>query len=99
MSVVAGNVGRQVERMLGTAQVLVPVVHRVGERLIEVTYLGDGSGCSTWILWNAENPNLIGMLRQADQGIVFEQSTGEGAFVYRNLSTVKLALMLDAGSA
>lgn len=83
-----------IQPIFGT-QRLVPVKHRLGEREIEVTFLGNNSsGEPTWILWNATEPLLIGVLRQGKIGYTFEQRTSAGAMVYENLSQPRVQRML-----
>ncbi|MBB4071159.1 hypothetical protein EII31_06715 [Leucobacter sp. OH2974_COT-288] len=86
----------QVEPIFAT-EMLVPQVQRIGNRDIEVTYLGTNTfGESTWILWNAQEPTLIGMLRQADGKFTFEQRTSVGAMQHSDLTREKVQLMLGS---
>ncbi|GAA1626162.1 hypothetical protein [Leucobacter chromiireducens] len=67
--------------------VLAPSVQRIGRRDIEITFLGTNSaGQPTWIMWNADEPYLIGMLSQGKMGYRFEQRTSSGAMVHENIS-------------
>lgn len=76
---------------------LVPKIERIGQRDIEVTYLGVNSSAeATWILWNASEPELIGLLRQSDKGFVFEQRTSVGSLMHNNLSRENVQLMLGS---
>lgn len=66
---------------------LMPSVQRIGNRDIEVTFLGkNSSGMPTWIMWNATEPHLIGMLCQGRMGYNFEQSTSSGVMLHENIS-------------
>ena len=66
---------------------LVPSVQRIGGRDIEITFLGtNASGQPTWIMWNASDPHLIGMLSQGKMGYHFEQRTSSGVLVHENIS-------------
>ncbi len=66
---------------------LMPVVQRIGSRNIEITYLGKNSeGLPTWIMWNAAEPHLIGLLRQGRMGYHFEQRTSSGVMLHENIS-------------
>lgn len=74
-----------------STQVLVPSVQRIGERDIETTFLGNNSsGQPTWMLWNAESPYLIGMLKQVDEGFTLEQRTDHGVMLHENISFRRL---------
>lgn len=67
--------------------VLVPTVQRIGRNDIEITYLGTNSaGQATWIMWNADDPHLIGMLSQGKMGYHFEQRTSTGVMLHENIS-------------
>ncbi len=84
------------EPIFGT-QRLVPVLQRMGDREIEVTFLGDNArGEPTWVLWNPKEPLLIGVLRQGDLGYTFEQRTSVGPMVHENLSGQRVQRMLGA---
>lgn len=66
---------------------LMPVVQRIGARDIEITFLGPNAhGQPTWVMWNASEPYLIGMLSQGKIGYTFEQRTTEGASVLEGIS-------------
>ena len=66
---------------------LVPSVQQIGTREIEFTYLGHNSqGQPTWIMWNAKEPHLIGMLCQGRMGYHFEQRTSSGVLLHENIS-------------
>jgi hypothetical protein len=85
-----------IEPIFGT-QRLLPVKQKLGEREIEVTFLGNNAdGQPTWILWNAKEPLLIGVLRQGKLGYTFEQRTSVGPMVHENLSTARVQRMLGA---
>lgn len=78
--------GNQLEPLFDT-ELLVPTKQKVGDREIEVTYIGSASAEEpTWILWNADEPYLIGMVRQSNLGYTFEQRTSVGPLVHKNLS-------------
>lgn len=67
-------------------QRMVPVVQRMGDRDIEVTFLGQNAkGQPTWILWNAGSPYLIGLLSQGGLGFTFEQRTSNGVLVHEHI--------------
>lgn len=81
-------------------KLLQPVVCTVGNREIEVTFLGmNARGQATWILWNAEDPYYIGVLRQGKIGYVFEQRTSEGSLVHENLSKPRIQRILEGKPA
>lgn len=66
---------------------LMPDVQRIGSRDIEITYLGkNADGLPTWIMWNAAEPMLMGMLRQGKMGYHFEQRTSSGVLLLENIS-------------
>ncbi|WP_336658960.1 hypothetical protein [Leucobacter sp. USHLN153] len=66
---------------------LMPDVQRIGTRQIEITYLGkNADGLPTWIMWNADEPMFIGMLRQGKMGYHFEQRTSSGVLLLENIS-------------
>lgn len=66
---------------------LMPSVQRIGGRDIEVTFLGrNAQGQPTWILWNATDPYLIGMLCQGKMGFNFEQRTTSGVMLHENVT-------------
>ena len=66
---------------------LIPHVQRIGQQEIEFTFLGPNrQGQPTWIMWNANEPFLIGMLSQGKMGYHFEQRTGEGVQRLENIS-------------
>lgn len=70
-----------------TRETLMPSVQRIGSRDIEITFLGtNAAGQATWILWNADEPYLIGMLCQSKMGFNFEQRTNYGVLVHENIS-------------
>ncbi|WP_125100175.1 hypothetical protein [Leucobacter chromiireducens] len=67
--------------------VLAPSVQRIGNRDIEITFLGkNAAGQNTWIMWNSAEPYLIGMLSQGKMGYHFEQRTSSGVLVHENIS-------------
>lgn len=66
---------------------LIPNVQRIGSQDIEFTFLGpNASGQPTWIMWNASEPFLIGMLSQGKMGYHFEQRTGDGVQLLENIT-------------
>lgn len=66
---------------------LMPSVQRIGAREIEFTFLGPNSaGQPTWVMWNAEDPYLIGMLSQGKIGYTFEQRTTDGPMLLEGIS-------------
>ncbi|UOQ56315.1 hypothetical protein MUN78_11550 [Leucobacter allii] len=70
-----------------TRTALAPSVQRIGDRDIEITFLGDNAqGLPTWIMWSADEPYLIGMLCQGKMGYHFEQRTSTGVLVHENIS-------------
>lgn len=70
-----------------STRAMVPSVQRVGNRQIEITYLGNNThGQPTWVLWNPLEPYLIGMLIQGKLGFNFEQRTGQGIMLHENIS-------------
>ncbi len=70
-----------------STRAMVPSVQRVGNREIEVTFLGNNSkGQPTWVLWNPSEPYLIGMLIQGKLGFHFEQRTDQGVMLHENIS-------------
>lgn len=82
-----------------STRTLVPTVQRIGEKAVEVTYLGvNVAGEPTWILWDAKDPFMIGMLSQGKMGYTFEQRTTMGPMVHSNLSTHSVQRMLGSGN-
>ena len=76
---------------------MMPRIQRMGERDIEVTFLGlNASGRPTWILWNSREPHLIGLLTQGRLGYNFEQRTSMGVFMHENISLTRLNKALMA---
>lgn len=70
-----------------TRETLRPGVQRIGRRDIEITYLGENAyGQPTWIMWNADEPYLIGLLCQGKMGYHFEQRTSSGVMLHENIS-------------
>lgn len=66
---------------------LMPRVQRIGDRDIEITFLGpNANGLPTWIMWNADEPHLIGMLSQGKIGYNFEQRTSSGVLVHEGIT-------------
>lgn len=66
---------------------LMPTVQRIGARDIEFTFLGPNSdGQPTWVMWNANEPYLIGVLRQGKIGYTFEQRTTDGPLLLEGIS-------------
>ncbi|MBT1018423.1 hypothetical protein KJY77_04620 [Canibacter sp. lx-72] len=89
------NHGQNRSELVFQSQLLTPTLLQVGDRVIEVTYLGDDSGMSSWILWNAHEPTLIGLLRQSGESISFEQRTSDGSYEYNNISKNRFFRMLE----
>lgn len=80
-----------------STQRLVPRVQRIGGREIEVTFLGNNThGQPTWILWNATEPYLIGVLRQGAIGYTFEQRTSTGVMLHEEISMRRLQRAIGA---
>lgn len=76
---------------------MVPQVQTMGNRDIEVTFLGlNTHGKPTWILWNPREPHLIGLLTQGTLGYNFEQRTSAGVFLHENISLNRLNKALMA---
>lgn len=76
---------------------MLPQVQRMGERDIEITFLGlNSDGRPSWILWNPFEPHLIGLLTQGRLGYNFEQRTSMGVFVHENISLSRLNKALMA---
>lgn len=70
-----------------STRALVPSMQRVGNRDIEITFLGNNThGQPTWVLWNPLEPFLIGMLVQGKLGFNFEQRTDQGVMLHENIS-------------
>ncbi|NLA66144.1 MAG: hypothetical protein GX862_09570 [Leucobacter sp.] len=70
-----------------STRAMVPSMQRVGDRQIEVTYLGNNThGQPTWVLWNPSEPYLIGLLVQGKLGFTFEQRTDQGVMLHENIS-------------
>ncbi|NLB46389.1 MAG: hypothetical protein GX814_01310 [Microbacteriaceae bacterium] len=70
-----------------STRAMVPSMQRVGNREIEVTFLGNNThGQPTWVLWNPNEPYLIGMLIQGKLGFDFEQRTDSGVMLHENIS-------------
>lgn len=70
---------------------MVPTMQHIGDRDIEVTFLGLNTvGRPTWILWNPGEPHLIGLLTQGAIGYNFEQRTSAGVFLHENISLNRL---------
>ena len=66
---------------------LTPQIQRIGQSEIEFTFLGPNvHGQPTWIMWNPDEPHLIGMLSQGRMGYHFEQRTGGGVQRLENIS-------------
>lgn len=79
-------------------QVLMPAVIKVGDRDIETTFLGGNDvGQPTWVLWNAEEPYLIGLLRKSEMGYIFEQRTSQGVMVHQDVSFKRVQRALLSG--
>lgn len=74
-----------------STRAMVPTVQRFGSREIEITFLGNNAhGQPTWILWNPNEPYLIGLLRQGKLGFTFEQRTGQGVMLHEGISLSRL---------
>ncbi|WP_449278116.1 hypothetical protein [Leucobacter sp. GX24907] len=74
-----------------STQRMVPTVQRFGGRSIEITFLGNNThGQPTWILWNPDEPYLIGVLNQGKIGFTFEQSTSQGVMLHEDISLRRL---------
>ena len=70
-----------------STRAMVPSVQRVGNREIEITFLGNNTHWQpTWVLWNPLEPYLIGMLIQGKLGFNFEQRTDQGVMLHENIS-------------
>lgn len=68
-----------------------PSMQRIGARDIEITFLGpNAQGQPTWVMWNASEPHLIGLLSQGRIGYHFEQRTSSGVFVHENISLARV---------
>ncbi|PRI11394.1 hypothetical protein [Leucobacter massiliensis] len=77
-------------------ETLTPSVQRIGGRDIEITFLGNNSrGLPTWIMWNADEPYLIGMLCQGRMGYHFEQRTSSGTMLHENISLSRVQRALE----
>lgn len=67
-------------------RVNVPVVERLNGRTIEITYLGRGATEErTWLLWNPDEPFLVGLVRQGKIGYRLEYRTDSGVEVLENV--------------
>ncbi|WP_217136652.1 hypothetical protein [Leucobacter chinensis] len=76
---------------------MMPRVQKMGNRDIEVTFLGlNSNGKPSWILWNPNEPHLIGLLTQGSLGYNFEQRTSVGVFMHENISLNRLNKALMA---
>ena len=79
-------------------QYLVPTMQKIGDRDLESTFLGDNAfGEPTWVLWNAEAPSLIGVLRQGQIGYTFEQRTSHGVMLHKDISFRRVQAALTTG--
>lgn len=79
-------------------QELVPAMIQIGELEIETTFLGgNSSGQPTWVLWNANEPYLIGLLRKSEMGYIFEQRTSQGVMMHRDVSFKRVQRALLSG--
>lgn len=75
---------------------LMPTVQRIGSRDIEFTFLGPNTkGQPTWVMWNAEDPYLLGMLSQGKIGYTFEQMTTAGPQVHEGISLSRVQRALE----
>ncbi|MDO4241959.1 MAG: hypothetical protein Q4C71_05450 [Microbacteriaceae bacterium] len=89
----------EVQPVFSTDSVLVPRVHNLNGHAVEVTYLGRSTDSkNTWILWNAQEPFLIGLLRQGKMGYVFEQRTSAGPILHENLASQYVHKMIGAAA-
>lgn len=76
---------------------LLPSVQVIGGKSIEFTFLGvNAAGLPTWILWNPQEPYLLGMLCQGKSGFNFEQRTTQGVLVHENISLERVQRALTA---
>jgi len=83
-----------------STEVMVPAVHRIGDRDIEMTFLGENAfGQPTWVLWNPAEPYLIGVLRQGRLGYTFEQRTSQGVMLHEDVSFKKVQKALSGRGA
>ncbi|MBC9943848.1 hypothetical protein ICL81_04815 [Leucobacter sp. cx-328] len=74
---------------------LQPRIQRIGSQDIEITFLGPNTnGQPTWIMWNANEPHLIGMLMQGKMGYHFEQRTSVGVDRFENMSLNRVQRVL-----
>lgn len=81
-------------------QEMVPAIIRVGGREIETTFLGENAfGQPTWVMWNPEEPYLIGLLRQGQLGYTFEQRTSQGVLLHEDVSFKRVQKALLSGGA
>ena len=79
-----------------STQRMVPRVQQIGSREIEITFLGNNSkGQPTWILWNPDEPFLIGVLSQGKIGFTFEQSTDHGVMLHKDISLRRLQRAIE----
>ena len=79
-------------------QQLVPTILRIGNRDIESTFLGENAfGEPTWVLWNAETPYLVGLLRRGQLGYTFEQRTSHGVMLHEDVSFRRVQAALTSG--
>lgn len=78
---------QQSDEVTLSTRAMVPSVQRIGNREIEITFLGNNAqGQPTWLLWNPLEPYLVGMLVQGKLGFTFEQRTGQGVMLHENIS-------------
>ena len=76
---------------------LTPRIQKIGSQEIEITFLGpNAAGQPTWIMWNANEPFLIGMLSQGKMGYHFEQRTSSGVQKLENISLNRVRRALGA---
>lgn len=74
-----------------STRAMVPQVQRFGSREIEITFLGNNTfGQPTWLLWNPNEPYLIGVLRQGKLGFTFEQRTDQGVMLHEGITLSRL---------
>lgn len=90
---------QQTDLVTLTTRALVPSVQKIGNRDIEITFLGNNAnGQPTWIMWNASEPYLIGMLCQGKLGFTFEQRTDQGVMFHENISLQRVQRALGGAN-
>lgn len=92
-----GDISETTESTHLPTERMLPRVQKMGNRDIEVTFLGlNREGRPSWILWNPLEPHLIGLLTQGRLGYNFEQRTSMGVFMHENISLNSLTKQLMA---